>query len=267
MDTISITSDWDEFEPKDYLATYYSEINSENAAILQFFTEAAKTVSQHIPRKSRLLDFGSGPTIYALIAFSKYVSEIHICDYLEANLNEVRRWLGKDISAFDWSEFVKFVLTSENQLDQLDCGNSDISHDAVIKRETLIRDLASQTFTCDAYSARPIAQSYTYEVVISTSCTESITDDKTIWREILGNICSLVKPEGFLVLSTIEGAGSYAVGEKAFQAVCLDSEDITSALSANGFILLQINTIPASVPAYGYKGIITILAQKKGNQA
>lgn len=264
MDTISITSDWDEFEPKDYLATYYSDITSENSDILQFFTETAETVSQHLTKKSRLLDFGSGPTIYALIAFSKYVSEIHICDYLEANLNEVRQWLGQDVSAFDWSEFVKFVLTYENQLAG---GENKNSHDAIIKREALIRKLVSQTFTCDAYSAEPIDQPYTYEVVISTCCAESTTDDKTTWQRILGNICSLVKPEGFLVLSTIEGAGSYAVGEKTFQAVCLDLEDITDALSVNGFVVQQINTIPASVPSYGYKGIITILARKKSNRA
>ena len=101
--------DWTAFNPRAYLDVYYADIGAENYALLQFFVEAYHDVSAD----SVLLDFGSGPTIHALIAAAPRVKEIHLCDYLPANLDEVRQWLHGESGAFDWRPFVTTTLQLE----------------------------------------------------------------------------------------------------------------------------------------------------------
>ena len=101
------TDDWARFDPTAYLEEYYADLGAENLALLRFLEEAYRD----LPSNCVLLDFGGGPTIYPLIAAASRVEEIHFTDYLDSNLEEVRKWLAAvvagDLSLDEFKELVE----------------------------------------------------------------------------------------------------------------------------------------------------------------
>ena len=252
MSNHTITNNWAKFSPRDYLHEYYSDVGSENLALLQFAVKAFRD----IPSNGVLLDFGGGPTIYPLIAAANKVVEIHFCDYLDANLNEIRQWLQGHPSAFDWHAFVKITLELEHQ-------NNDVAQ-SISQRETLIRHRVTQVFKCDANNSPPISEPHTYDILVTNFCAESATGERAQWRRFFHNIMSLVKPEGTVLLSTLKGATSYSVGEKIFPAVNIKEDDLTQALTEEGFDAhsMVIESVPADRSSRKYEGLIMAKARK-----
>ena len=231
----------------------YAEIGAENLALLRFFVEAYQDVSPD----SVLLDFGGGPTIYALIAAAPRVREIHVCDYLTANLDEVRQWLHREPEAFDWRPFVRTTLELEHGKP---CRNADVAH-----REREIRARVHRLMTCDLNLARPLsAPSRTYDIVTTNFCAESITDQRGLWAIYLRRVASLARPGGKIVLSALKGAVGYRVGAQLFPAVNLAEPDLASALAGvgcdRGSILIK--SVAADHPARGYDGLMFATARK-----
>lgn len=246
-----ITSDYTKFNPRDYLQEYYSEVSLENLALLEFAVKAF----QKIPQSGVLLDFGGGPAIYALITAVNSAKEIHFCDYLDSNLNEIRQWLDDHHSAFSWQEFVKVVLELENQISP--------TAEAIYHRKQLIRQRVTRVFNCDLNNLPPIDAPIAYDILISNFCAEGAAQDKTQWRTFFHRIVSLLKPNGFILLSAIKGATHYAVGKKLFSAVNLSEEDVIQALIEEGFNsqTIVLENIPADSSSH-YEGLILVLAQK-----
>ncbi len=256
MDYKAITKNWKDFNPRDYLHEYYADVGPENFALLQFAVKAFRA----IPSGGLMLDFGGGPTIFPLIAAANRVREIHFCDYLDANLKEVRRWLNNEPSAFDWREFIRVTLSLESP------GNC--TGQAVFQRETSIRQRVTRTFTCDANHPQPIAEPRAYDILVSSFCAESATDNLAQWRRFFRNIISLLKPSGYLILSALKGATCYSVGEKLFPAVSIRENDLTQTLIEEGFDpqSIVLESIPADRPWRRYEGLMVAMAKKRGDQ-
>jgi hypothetical protein len=242
------------FSPSAYLHEYYSDIGGENAALLEFFVAAYQT----LPANGTLLDFGGGPTIYPLIGAVPKVKEIHFCDYLEANLEEVRKWVRAEAAAFNWQPFVKATLELEQRGE---CSPTDILH-----REAALRRCIKFITSCDVRFT-PLVRSVTqaYDTVISNFCAEAATANRREWTMFVGRIASLVKPGGTFLISAIKGATSYSVGPQIFPTVKLDEADLTWALLAGGCKSesIAIHSIPADRLSRHYTGVMFAKAQKR----
>jgi hypothetical protein len=252
---MEVIRDWSAFSPQAYLHEYYADIGAENLALLQFLQRAFRDV----PQDSLLLDFGGGPTIYTLITASRRVSEIHFCDYLESNLEAVQQWLHGRFGAFDWTHFVKTTLVLEGQ---------DYSRESVRARENQIRQSVTQVMRCDANRPDPLnGINWQYDVLVSNFCAESATNDRAQWRRFVRNITSLLKPGGKLVMSTLKGADSYAVGDEIFPAVFILEDDLIEVLCHAGFVedSIQIESVPADRPSRHYQGLMLTTATKCPN--
>ncbi len=179
----SLTNDWDQFDPVAYLDEYYADLGAENLALLRFLAEAY----QDVPPGGVLLDFGGGPTIYPLISAASRVEEIHFSDFLDPNLEEVRKWLASDPAAFDWTPFVKVALEMET--------GAASGHSDVLEREREIRRRVTKLLRCDASRSPPIDGPLEgYDILVTNFCAESATADRSQWRTSVGNIVSLLKP-------------------------------------------------------------------------
>ncbi len=249
---MEIVRDWSAFNPQAYLREYYADMGAENLTLLQFLVRSFRD----IPPDSTLLDFGGGPTIYTLITASAQVREIHFCDYLEANLEAVQKWLYGDADAFDWTHFIKTTLVLEGR---------DYSHESVQAREKQIRQNVTQVMSCDANRPSPLHENARqYDVLVSNFCAESATNDGEQWRWFVQNITSLLSPGGRLVMSALKGADSYAVGDEVFPAVFILEDDLLQALGDAGFAedSIQIESVPADRPSRHYQGLMLATATK-----
>jgi hypothetical protein len=250
-----LTMDWAQFDPRAYLHEYYGDVGAENLALLRFLIEAY----QDLPPGGVLLDFGGGPTIYPLISAASRVAEIHFSDYLEANLEEVRRWLAADPQAFDWTAFVREALELEFGCA---CSDSDVA-----ERESEIRKRVTKLMRCDASRMPPIdGLSEQYDILVTNFCAESATADRWQWQASVGNIVSLLKPGGKLIMSALKGATRYAVGSRSFPAVDISEEDLIEQLEESGFPRkgIEVRSIPADHTAREYTGLILAIAEKDG---
>ncbi len=75
----SFDSDW---VPKEYLTDYYSAVEPDELETIAFFVDAIKQAEPGEP----LLFFGVGPTLHHVFLAAGRASEIHLADYLPANL-------------------------------------------------------------------------------------------------------------------------------------------------------------------------------------
>jgi len=97
------------WDPRAYLRQYYtletlSEDERANAAFL------VRWLRQSGRRFRRALEFGCGPTIHHAAFLVPFVEELHLADYLPANLAEVRKWLDAAADAHDWDAQLSGIL-------------------------------------------------------------------------------------------------------------------------------------------------------------
>jgi len=251
--TRRITQNWAYFDPVAYLDEYYADLGGENLALLRFLAETWA----RLPKGGVLLDFGGGPAIYSLISAATRVDEIHFADYLDTNLDEVRRWLADEPLAFDWDDFIRTAL-------EIETGGSCVDQD-VERRAREIRACVTRVMSCDASRTPPIARPHRLYDVLSTSfCAESATSDRAQWQAYMANIVSVLKPGGWLVMSALEGATRYAVGPHAFPAVNVSARDLADLLEKLGFPRagIEIHSIPADRPSRDYAGLMVAVAVK-----
>lgn len=88
--------------------------------------------------------FGVGPTLHHVFLAATVASEIHLAEFLPANLVEVERWLAGEDDAHDWRPFVAYTLQCE--------GVTSPTAEQIRAREEMTR---SKVTLCS--SARPAA--------------------------------------------------------------------------------------------------------------
>ena len=102
----SFETDW---VPRDYLRDYYSVVEPDEHRTIAFFVDAIRDAEPDEP----VLFFGVGPTLHHVFLAARKASEIHLGDYLPANLREIERWIERDPAAHDWRPFVRYTLECE----------------------------------------------------------------------------------------------------------------------------------------------------------
>jgi hypothetical protein len=243
---MDVTNDYTTFDPQAYLQEYYADVGAENLALLRFLVKAFRDVPAH----SLTLDFGGGPTLYGAIVAAGRVDEIHLADYHESNVAAVLKWLDRDPSAFDWRPFVETTLQLEGK---------DASPGSVELREERTRRCVTHLMLCNARSSCPIdGVRQRYDVLMTNFCAEAAADDQAQWEQCMGNIVSLLRPGGRIILSAVKGACSYGVGDKAFLAVNILEHDLRCVLLETGFAKesIVIESVPADRPDRHYQGLM-----------
>lgn len=248
---------FDGFSPEAYLAEYYSEISSENDALLKFSAENADLLE---PCGSAV-EIGGGPTIYQLISTAAACDRITFCDYLQSNLDQVRAWALNSPEGYDWSAFIETSLRYERK----NCGP-----DAVTARANVIKQKLARYLRCDAFHSNPIGDRYrhSFDLVGSHFVAEGITSDRRDWERVMANILTLLKPGGHIFMSFVSGADYWLVSGKKYPACKLSRDDIFDYLRAQGFSVLRHAAIPAVVPEpdadgfEGYTGLVSVIAKR-----
>lgn len=249
------------FHPKEYLQEYYSHIGDENLELLKFFSQAYTDIEGNI----KMLEFGGGPTVYPLISAAPKVKEIYFADYLDNNIEEVKQWKSNSKDAFCWKKYIKKSLSLE--------GSSRVTKRKIEERENIIKDKIVKFINCDAYKKDPLGSEYRgyFDVVNANFVAESVTSSMEVWERLVGNICSLLKKDGILIMTAIKDAQYYRIMGKKFPATPIQEEDLIRVLKKLGFEDLNslfLNSIPAEVldehsEGYcGYKGMIFLKVKR-----
>lgn len=240
-----------DFDPKLYLKTYYACPDEEDRFIIRFMVAMLK----EMPDDLVTLEFGGGPTLYAVAALAPRSREIHFCDYVGKNLDEVQAWLDHRPGAYDWQPYIEMVLEEESV---------PVTPEAVTQRVADMRRKVTGLYRCDALAQAPLGpEARQYDLVVAQAVTESVATNFAEWVQVMDNISSLVKPGGGLLISVITGTEYYHVDRKRYANLHLTAEDIFKGYEAIGYdpdtFYLESMVAPAE---RDYAGLTTAMARK-----
>ncbi|CAH1265135.1 NNMT [Branchiostoma lanceolatum] len=180
----------------------------------------------------RLLDVGTGPNIMSILSASKYFPEITCSDYVQSCREELQLWLNDEPGAFDWSPYLQYTSALE--------GNSTTPEDIASR----LRSAVKAVLPCDVTQPNPLEQQSLepFDVVVSSLCVDSACKTKEEYCACLGNVASLVKSGGGLILvGTLKGGNMYTVGTEIFYNVpAIDVDFLRDSLAKSGFGDIEI---------------------------
>lgn len=218
----------EKFRARDYLNQYFQVVDQTNANLLKFVMQV---MQREDISGTKVINFGCGPCIDTIISIAPSCAEIHMSDYLDSNLQEIREWLAHAPDAFNWDHFVRSSLQLEAELAQT---ATDISAEHIAERNAIIRQKITQLMTGDAKQAQPLgaAGHQQYDVLVMFFCLEAAAADFAEWQRMVQNVMSLLKPNGLIiwVMTALQTEG-YQVGTETFQVIPLKEADIKTALT------------------------------------
>jgi hypothetical protein len=245
----SFDTDW---VPRDYLADYYRVVEPDERETIAYFADAMKDAAVG----EAVLFFGTGPTLHHVFPAAPKASEIHLADYLPANLEEIERWPTRDPAAHDWRAFVRYTLQCE--------GLSTPSDEEITRREELTRSKITRLLQVDA--RRPVLLDQRYATVVSAYCADSATDDRAIWETLMANITALVGPDGLFLTAALRRCRSYVVGDKRFPSANVDEHDMRRVLSPGFSPRVQVRDLQGH-EAQGYSSVVLARARRREEPA
>lgn len=241
------------FDPREYLRAYYSgSVSDDERAI---FDAAVRWVAGG-RTFDRCLEVGCGPTVHHVVPFVPAVGEFHLSDYLPANLGEVRKWLDGATDAHDWSPHIREALESEG---------SEATPEAVAARAAELRRKVTALKACDICRPDPLGDGATYDLVTSFYTAECAVTTKGVWREVMRNLLSLVRPGGAVFMASMLNCERYDVLGRWFETASVSADDVVTALAEHGFPRAGV-TVEAvrtqDMPDHGFAGIYIVSATK-----
>ncbi|SNT41748.1 NNMT/PNMT/TEMT family protein [Asanoa hainanensis] len=241
----SFETDW---QPRRYLTDYYSAVEPDELATITYLVAALREAERDRP----ILFFGVGPTLHHVFAAAEVASEIHLGDYLPANLTELQRWVDRAPDAHDWRPFVRYTLRCE--------GISDPTDAEVTLREDLTRKKITELIVLDARSEHPT--DVVYSTVVSPYCADSATDNLSTWRELMRNITGLVEPGGLFITAALHRCTFYSVGGRRFPSANIGSEDLRAALEPDFDCAIEVCSTGQET-AHGYGSVLLAHARRR----
>jgi NNMT/PNMT/TEMT family len=245
-------TDW---VPREYLSDYYRVVEADERVTIAFFVDALR----HAEPGQRVLLFGVGPTLHHVFLTAGMAEEVHLAEYLPANLHEIERWLAGGPDAHDWRPFVRYTLECE--------GVAGPTDEQIRDREQLVRSKVTALLGGDAGDADPLGGrgSAPYGVVISAYCADSATADKPTWESYMRNIAGLVRPGGLFITAALRHSTGYVVGGKMFPSASVDEADIRRVLEPcfdwdDGVI--EVGDLSAD-RTHGYTSIVLARVRKR----
>lgn len=244
------------WRPSAYLAEYYTQVEPDERRTIAFFVAAFRGLAPG----QKVLVYGVGPTLHHVFAAAEKAAEIHLAEYLPANLQEVERWLARDPAAHDWRPFVRYTLQCE--------GTAAPTEAQVAAREDLARRKIARLLGADL--RRPYALgpggADPYDVVLSAYCADSATADRTLWHIFMQRIGALARPGGTLLIAALRRTRGYRVGGQLFPSADVGEDDLRAALTMHcegGDLTVEVAELGAT-NAKGYAGILLAKGRRRG---
>lgn len=246
-----------EWNPQEYLRQYYSTpyLPDDSQAILRFLFEQLSSAADNY---DRAIDFGCGPALYAALIIAPHVQELHLADYLPANLRELRRWLEDEPEAHDWDVYFRSALELEQ--------GGEPTATQVASRKAELRRKVTTLRAADIRRPHPLGEPEKYDFVASFFCLESVATDYQEWEMFLNHLSTLVTPGGKLMLAALHRCHQYKVFGRTFATAYVDENDFVRLVPQLGFSedSLVIRVVPiAEWVEEGFDSICLVAATKE----
>ena len=224
------------FDAKAYLSSYFSGISEET--YFQFTMRNFHEAWSKMPEGNlRVLEFGGGPNISALISAEPYTKEIIFAEYSERNRREVEGWLQKSPDSHDWSSYFNFVVQNlEGKTSE------DVSF-----RQDALREKITHILPCDIGWEDPVkwpsswsSQIRSFDVITTNLCLEASVTSTEDYRHAIAKLSRYLKAGGYFVMLGVLGESFYMVGNEKFYCFPLSKSIIEETFAEEGYQILDL---------------------------
>ncbi|KAM9801310.1 phenylethanolamine N-methyltransferase-like [Neosynchiropus ocellatus] len=231
------------FDPAEYLRYNYSyprvDFSKEDCFVVWLLKTLHKAFNEDDIKGGVLLDVGSGPTLYQVMAACEIFDKVIMSDFLEANRNELKNWLqdnGK--SSLDWSPFFKHACKLEGR-----------EPSAWEEKAARLRKVLKGIAPTDVHLPQPVSADVVppegADCIISCFCLDSACLSTSTYSRDLGHVVSLLKPGGHLMIVGTVGMTYYYGGPKASLKTYPFTElEVLKLLKENGISLIRLEMGP-----------------------
>ena len=259
-------NDYDAFDASDYVLKHFRTPAADDSfgdfmmeCLARFYTGTMSGVASN---SLKVLDYGCGPSIGLSISAAPKASEIILAEYSPGNREYIQKWLDKSPTLCDhWSPYFKHVVQT------LEGG----SEKAAVQRQDMLREKIKAVLPCDLREEAFIPEAYgkkgSYDVVMSSTCIETCSNDLASYERGFEKVASLVKKDGYLLLSSThrEGPdeGFYVVDGEKYYDISLTKEFVTGVFKKNNFnIIDEDNQLNAHRDLSNSDGFLFFAARK-----
>ena len=248
------TKDYSQFSARAYLEEYYAEIcdDYEDIFLSAFYHDAYR----FLPDNLNVVEVGGGPVISQLISASRKAESITLSDYKKENLAEVKKWVNKEPDAFNWDGYFRLVLGIEG---------TAITKENVAAAKERLRSKIKKFIQCNIFESNMFAPNKIgpFDVVSTSFCPESITDNEKDYTKAIKNLISQLKPNGKLIMMLIRNAKCYTISDKKFSCFSIDEKGMERLLTKYGMSKIEFRSIPVDYgEGFEYDGLMGVTAIK-----
>lgn len=226
---------WQSFDPQRYLDANYRTVLDADRDICHHLAHLYGGLAASGRRHLRVLDVGTGPNLYPLIAALPVAASIDCGDFSQANNAYLATQLRQPSA--HWSQFAE-VLADVNPL-----------YRGLPWQDLLARKVRPRLV--DIYNLPPRS----YDVVSSFFVAESITSTRGTFgaaqdgsfAAAVASLVAATAPGGVLALAFMAGSTGYATAGHPFPATPVDVDDVRAALLAAGCPDPQVVAVDALV--------------------
>nr|CDJ89991.1 Methyltransferase domain containing protein [Haemonchus contortus] len=226
-----------EFDPDAYLNHYFARESIEDGTRMSLFALPvfAHIMLQSMPPSERetLLDIGAGPTVYTALCFRDTVKTIYLSDFLEKNLDVLRKWRNND-STYNWKPTIRVIKRTEGGMLLSDAEMNDIEAKAraAVKRGGILYANVHED------PVVPDLNDCQVDIVVSIFTLESACQTYLQYCQCVQNIVKRLRSGGRLVIGSVLGDESYNSGNQViFSLLSLTEQQIMNALGRAGIDL------------------------------
>jgi hypothetical protein len=247
------------FDPKTYLELFYKNVKGDKnegfmLPFVKAFHEFWSSFKAPTDTEVRYLEFGGGPSITNLVFACPKVNHIVFAEYAEANREAVKSWIAGDAEAHDWTPLIEIAVLELEQGRGIVDERSETSADKekldfVQNRADELKRKIKSIVPCDVTKS-PIVQLDTDDVakpfdVVSTSlCLEACVSSEVHYKNIVAELCKLLKPNGYLFMNGVLEQSFYFVSKEKFYTFPLTEKMVKEAMKEAGIQIEKFVTIP-----------------------
>lgn len=225
------------FNARDYLNTYYTQMDDENQELIQFWSTLP--VNPH----GTVLEVGCGPTIFTAIPLHNNAT-LMLTDTNEENLNELELWLRSKPGAFNWDPVIAYYVQHYHTTHPHD---PPLSVDRV--KKVLRRRL--QIAMWNIFEQPP---SQPFDVITAPFSLAEIAKNKLQFFDLFDRLKALLKAGGILGIATGLNGKYYKCGPARLHMTGVTFSDVLRCYRT--FTEVHIRTIGVQ----NYRGYERIMA-------
>ncbi|CAI5446769.1 unnamed protein product [Caenorhabditis angaria] len=224
------------FDPDAYLQFYFSQNAIEDGTRVSLFALpvfAQIMIQQMRPtERETLLDIGAGPTVYSALCFRDVCRQIHLADYVERNLEVLRKWVRKEPSeSVDWQPTIRVIKRTEGGPPP----TNQVCEEVEEKARGLVKSGGIHFADVHQFDVVPEMQGVLVDVLVSIFTLESACKNYEEYRQCVKNMMRHLRSGGRFIIGSVLEDNVYNSGSKTiFHLLNLTEEIVIEALEEAG---------------------------------